>query len=141
MSSRQSVIPDSSDGDFAVEIWRTLVASLRAAEPMFERIAAQNELRLLSSARWPELRLQRRELWTTRELRLTMIPEHADLQSSSPAWAIQVVQYPRFSWLPFGVTSVDRIAQLSDEDLRSEPHLKSLMAKALSFLGALQHSA
>lgn len=131
MSSRESVLPESSDGDFSVEVWRRLVTSLRAAEPTFDRLAAQGGLRLLSSARWPELRLQRRVRWTTRELRLTMMPGHANREYGSPVWAIEYVEYPRFAWLRFGESRVDRFAELSDDDLRAGLHLEELVQTGL----------
>lgn len=119
MNSSISVIPRTSDGDFSVEAWRELRDTLLVAEPMFRDIAARLKLRLLSSARWPELRLQRRAGLTTTELRLALNPCPAGKLQNEAQWVINLVRYPRFAWLPVGGSSVETIKLLSTNELRS----------------------
>jgi hypothetical protein len=131
MSSGDTIIPISSEGDFSNEDWRDLTDTLRLAEPTFQRIAAELNLHLLSSARWPELRLRRRTWWTVTELRLSLQPSHAKNQQRGSQWAINLVRYPRFAWLPCGASCVERIEVLSKDDLNLGVRLQDCMQGAV----------
>lgn len=119
MSPVDSIIPGAPAGDFSAEDWTDRVAVLRAAEPVFRTIAGESNLRLLSSARWPELRLQRKRGWSIAELRLELQPNDHRNQAGIRLWSINQVQYPRFAWLPLGSTNAETIAVISDSELCS----------------------
>lgn len=119
MSLVDSIIPDIPVGDFSTEEWTDRVAVLRAAEPMFRRTSRDSNLRLLSSARWPELRLQRKRAWAITELRLTLYPNNDRNPLGSRRWSINLIRHPRIAWLPLGLGSVETIAVLSDFELCS----------------------
>jgi hypothetical protein len=103
----------------------------RLAEPTFRRIAAELRVDLLSSARWPELRLKRRTGWTVTELRLSLDPGHARQPTSMSKWVINLVRYPRFPWLPFGASEVESIDLLDENDLSTEGRFKDCMKDAV----------
>lgn len=126
--SRDSVIPGVPAGDFSLDDWRELRDVLQVAEPAFRKVAAEFNLRLLSSARWPELRLQRHEGWTTGEMRLALQPGPPEVPRSESRWVINFVRYPRFAWLPIGVSSVEEVKVLSTSDLRSGELLQDIRA-------------
>lgn len=134
MDSSSSVIPSTPEGDFSVESWRELRDTLLVAEPTFRGIAARLKLRLLSSARWPELRLQRHVGLTTAELRLALDPGSTGNPYSEPKWVINLVRYPRFAWIPVGVSSAETIKVLSMDELRSE---ELLMRQVQGVIGRL----
>ena len=131
MNNSHSVVPAIPEGDFSIEDWRSLTNTLRLAEPTFQRIAVELNVRLLSSARWPELRLKRRTWWTVTELRLSLHPGDARNQTSGSQWAINLVRYPRFSWLPFGTSDVEAIDVVSEGDLNSGERLQDCMRGAV----------
>jgi hypothetical protein len=137
MNNSISVIPGTPEGDFSVEAWRELRDTLLVAEPAFRDIAARRKFRLLSSARWPELRLQRHAGLTTTELRLALNPGATGDQQSQSQWVINLVQYPRFAWLPVGGSSVKTIEVLSAAELRSvellSRHVESAISRMSSF--------
>ncbi len=136
MNSSISVIPSTPEGDFSVEVWRELRGTLLVAEPMFRDIAARLKLKLLSSARWPELRLQRREGLTTTELRLALNPDPTGNLQSECEWVINLVRYPRFAWLPVGGSSVETIQVLSTKELRAGELLLRHIQGAVSRLAS-----
>ena len=119
MSLVDSVIPGAPAGDLSTEDWMERITVLRAAERTFRKTADQLNFRLLTSARWPELRLQRTKGWSTAELRLTLRPGCDRNRMDGHRWEIKLVRYPRFAWLPVGLSSVETIAVLSDIELCS----------------------
>ena len=126
-----SIIPDVPAGDFSAEYWIDRIAVLRGAEPEFRKTAGELNLRLLSSARWPELRLQRKRGWSTAELRLTLLPNDSPSQESNHRWSIILVRYPRFAWLPVGSSNVETIALLSDGELCTGGSLEDCVRNAV----------
>lgn len=136
MNSSISVIPSAPEGDFSVEAWRELRDTLRVAEPAFRGIATRLKLRLLSSARWPELRLQRHAGLTTTELRLALSPGPTGSLQNECEWVINLVRYPRFAWLPVGGSSVETIKVLSTDELRSEELLLRYVQGVISRLAS-----
>lgn len=119
MNDSDTVIPSVPEGDFSLDDWRELRDVLKVAEPVFRNVATESKLRLLSSARWPELRLQRRVGWTTAELRLSLHPDPLGVPLIESRWVVNLVRYPRFAWFPVGGSSVETIKVLSARDLRS----------------------
>jgi hypothetical protein len=130
MINGDSVIPILSDGDFSAEDWRYLTNTLKFAEPIFQRLAAELNLRLLSSARWPELRLKQRGRWTVTELRLSLHPGVSENQEAGSQWAVNLVRYPRFSWLPCGTSDVEAIDVLTQHDLVSDGRMRDCLQVA-----------
>ncbi len=128
---KASIVPESSDGDFAVGTWQRLAASLRSAEPSFAAAASQARLRLLSSARWPMLRLKRTTLWVVQEVRLTMVATSTGAGDAPPRWTVEVVAYPRFGWLPWVESRVEKIAELTDDELKPGGRLREPLEEAL----------
>lgn len=131
MSSGDTVIPSLPEGDFSVEDWAELTNMLRFAEPIFQRIANERNARLLSSARWPELRLKWHTWWTVTELRLSLHPGHPWNQGNGSLWAINLVRYPRFAWLPRGPKVVESVGELTDEELTIEGRVRDRMQVAV----------
>ena len=127
MSNGDTVIPATPEGDFSIEDWRHVVNALRLAEPTFRRLAAELGVDLLSSARWPELRLRRRGGWTVTELRLSLHPDHAKSKTGGSRWVFNLVRYPRFPWLPFGASEVESIDLLNEDDLAPGQRLQDCM--------------
>ncbi len=117
MTSDDTIIPSVSDGEFSDAEWLELTGALKRAEPLFRRLAADLDLRVLSSACWPELRLKKHGGWTTAEVRLSLSPGARSRQGQT-RWVISFVRYPRFAWLPVGESSAELIAEISDEDVR-----------------------
>lgn len=135
MSSSGTVIPGVPEGDFSPDEWTELREVLLAAEPAWRSVATGFNLRLLSSARWPELRLQRHVGWTTAELRVALQPDSVVVPPSESQWAISFVRYPRFAWLPFVGSSVETIKVLSASELRSGnllPHIHDVIGRLTS---------
>jgi hypothetical protein len=118
MNSSDTIIPSVSEGEFSEEEWRELTEPLRRTEQVFRRLALESNFRVLSSARWPELRLKKQGGWTSTEIRLTLHPGHARSRPDRSRWVVNLVRYPRFAWLPFGQSSVTTIAVLADDELR-----------------------
>lgn len=106
--------------------WGRLRNALRVAEPIFRKVAAELDLRLLSSARWPELRLQRHEGWTTNELRLALHPESVVVLDRESQWVISLVRYPRYAWFPIGGSSAETIKVLAEDELGSDDLLRDI---------------
>lgn len=131
MSSVDTVIPATPEGDFSFEDWRNLTSILRLAEPTFRRIAAELNVDLLSSARWPELTLKRCTWWAVTELRLSLHPGHVRNQTSGSKWVINLVRYPRCPWLPFGSSEVEPIDILNEDDLTTAERLRDCMQGAV----------
>lgn len=131
MTNGHTIIPSAPEDDFSIDEWRELTDSLRLAEPLFKKVAAELNLRLLSSARWPELRLRRHKGWTVTELRLALHPDHARNTAGGPKWAINLVRYPRFPWLPFGASEVVSIDLLGEDELNAGKRLQDCMQGAV----------
>lgn len=131
MSSNDTVIPKSAEDDFSIEEWKGLTNTLRLAEPTFRRIAAELSFDLLSSNRWPELRLRRSDRWTVTELRLSLHPSYDRSRQSESQWAFNLVRYPRFPWFPCGASSVEAIDVLSQDDLKVGQRLRECMQGAV----------
>lgn len=121
-----TVIPSVPEGDFSVDEWRRFRDALRVAEPIFRKVATELDLRLLSSARWPELRLQRHDTWTTGELRLALHPGSTVESQGESQWVINFVRYPRYAWIPVGGSSAETIKLLSADELGSAELLKDI---------------
>lgn len=125
-------MPDDSAGDIAPDVWRRLADSLRITESLFDTTAKSGGLRLLSNSRWPQLRLQGRSLLLRRELRLSLLPETSAGAGMEYEWTIDLVQYPRFAWLPFGDSFADRIGNLTDDELRDGRRLAALLDEGVA---------
>lgn len=126
MTSDDTIIPSVSDGEFSDAEWLELTGALKRVEPLFRRLAADLDLRVLSSARWPELRLKKHGGWTTAEVRLSLSPGARSRQGQA-RWVINFVRYPRFAWLPVGESSAELIAEISDEDVRDGPRVSDFL--------------
>jgi hypothetical protein len=118
MNHDSSAIPDVPTDNFSVERWIELTRSLRVCEQFFRRIAAEHELELLGSSRWPEIRLRRKTLLLTHEVRLSLVEDTSGTRVQE--WAVRVVRYARFPPLMAKRRSVEEISRFTDEVLRSD---------------------
>jgi hypothetical protein len=127
----QTVIPAQATGDFAPAEWQELSATLRAHEPALRELAAARRLRLRANSRWPELRLQRRSLLMTHEVRVSLSPQGA---LAPRAWAVRVVRHPRFPPVLAHRASSTDVAMLSEAQLRQGDPLLREIRRALALL-------
>jgi hypothetical protein len=130
MTSDDTIIPSASDGEFSEAEWRELTRILRRAEPLFVRLAEDLGLRVLSSARWPELRLKKQEGWTITEIRLSLSPG-ARSRGSQTRWLVNLVRYPRFAWLPIGGASAELMAEIAEDEVNAGPPVSDCLRSAV----------
>jgi hypothetical protein len=107
----QTVIPAQATGDFAPAEWQEISATLRAHEPA--------------------LRLQRRSLLMTHEVRVSLSPQGA---LAPRAWAVRVVRHPRFPPVLAHRASSTDVAMLSEAQLRQGDPLLREIRRALALL-------